>query len=401
MKIVKKFKPVLFTVMFMVLFTNLGCKKVNPVAERVKIGNDELIVCDIYAIKDSAAIPLSSLIEKFEIIRLDNVREALFQYSTNINISDNYIGLGTSPVSFKLFDRKGKYLRQIGSEGRGPSEYLNMYDTQISEANGEVYILPWNSNRILRYGIEGDAREPVMFPFQSGSGRYNSPKGRFNVNPDGTVSVATLPMGRTLWAWIQDKDGNFLNKKELKEQIRVDFSSEMSASNNTTGEFHPFMMVYGSESNDSLFQFNYSEKRIIPCFTVKNMMDKKPPYYSYSEIPGYFLGEYSPGMVQVSENSAYALPPKKFMVDKKTLKGVYYTIILDELGDMPLAWGYDFSDGYFIYNTSAIELKTRLKEHLEQNTIKDKAMVDKIQKLHNSIDEENDNNIILLGKLKK
>ena len=400
MKTTTKLNAIFTVIIIVVILLNFGCKKVNSAAERVKIGNDELVVCDIYAITDTVTVPLSSLIEKLEIIRLDTARNALFQSATGITISEKYIGLSLyRPMSFKLFDRNGKYIRQIGSEGHGPSEYTNISDAQISEANGEIYILPWSSDKILRFGIEGNAREPIMFPAQSGSGRYNSPKGKFNVNPNGTVSVATLPMGRTLWGWIQDREGNFLAKAELKSKINVDFSSEISVSKNM-GKFDPFMMIYGSKTNDTLFQFDYSEKRLVPRFTVKNIMDKKPPYYSYSEIPGYFLGEYSPGMVRVSETSSYALPPKKFMINKKTLEGKYYNIVLDEFGDMPLGW-YSFSEDYFIYNSSAIGLKTILKEHLELNIVKDKATIDKLQKLHDSIDEENDNNIIFLGKLKK
>ena len=137
---------------------------------------------------------------------------------------------------------------------------------------------------------------------------------------------------------------------------------------------------------------------MVPVFTVKNIQDLQPPYYSYSQIPGYFLGNYTPGMEQSGPNSFSGLPPRLFIVDKKTLHGAYYKLKIDELGGVN-GWP-NFSDGYFVMNSSAIALKENLQKLLDGGEVKDTATRKKMEELNNSINEE-DNNITILARLTK
>uniref|UniRef100_S0DDG4 6-bladed beta-propeller n=1 Tax=termite gut metagenome TaxID=433724 RepID=S0DDG4_9ZZZZ len=351
-----------------------------------------MVSADITAIKDTITMPLSSLVESLEIISLDNRDEALFQYG-NVFLSDNHIGISTTnPRSFKLFDRKGKYLRDIGREGRGPGEYLMIYSAAIDEKSETVYILPWNATEMLAFGIDGTIKNSVKLA-------YKAPKSVFNLNSDGTISFAVVPVGNTpVWAWTQDREGNVVNKiANPKAGQPIDFNSEITAGKNT-GEFDPFLLMYGNESNDALSRYNVGAGKTEPIFTVKNIQQKKPPYYSYTQLPNHFIGNYTPGMEQVGEHAFAGLPPVHFIIDKETLQGAYYKLVMDELGDMG-AWP-SFSQGYFISNMAAIHFKAELEKLLSSGRVADKAMLDKITALDNSLNEE-DNNVIILGRLKK
>lgn len=364
----------------------------RPVAEKVKIDKAEVVSVDINAIRNNVTIPLSELAEKLEIVYLETRREALFS-NGKVFLSDNYIGIATgNPRSFKLFDRKGKYLRDIGHEGRGPGEYGNIYSAAIDEKSQTIYILPWQATELLAFGIDGTHKEPIKLA-------YNAPKGVFNVNADGTFSFAIVPAfgASPSWVWTQDRTGRVLNEVPAPVGRRMDFSSEIAAGKNTGG-FDPFLMMYGNTDNDALADFDPKTGRATPVFTVRNIQSKKPPFYSYTELPRHFIGNYTPGMEQVSETSSQGLPPVHFIVDKKTLRGATYNLEVDELGG--LAAGYNFSQGYYIGNWAAIYLKQNLEGILASGNVKDDAVRRRITELNNSIEEE-DNNVILLARLKK
>ena len=225
-----------------------------PVAVIEQVGNDKVVTADIHAFKDTVDILLSSIAGKLEIIPLETKSEALFSWG-KIAISDNYIGVSTSsPASFKLFDRKGKYLRDIGTMGNGPGEYRMIYSSQIDEKNGKIYILPWQTRNLLVFGLDGTVYPPIPFPEGSENERYWAPKGVFNVNGDGTITVAALPLGGSDPLWKQDMEGNLIKNIDIPVTIgQVDFSSEMEAGMNM-GDFDPFRMVFGSKSNNPLCQ---------------------------------------------------------------------------------------------------------------------------------------------------
>ncbi|MCD7932957.1 MAG: energy transducer TonB [Tannerellaceae bacterium] len=88
------------------------------------------------------------------------------------------------------------------------------------------------------------------------------------------------------------------------------------------------------------------------------------------------------------------------IIDKNTLKGTYYELVNDYLGNMPIAYpmGY-FSNGYFLMNMDPGDLHEQLEKHLENSKLK-KEDRNYLTNLYNSISFEKDNNYLLIGKLK-
>jgi hypothetical protein len=292
----------------------------------------------------------------------------------------------------KLFDRKGNYLRDIGHEGRGPGEYMMLYSAAIDEKNETIYVMPWMTDQLLAFGIDGTPKEPVKLA-------HNSPKGVFNVNADGTFSIAIVPVGdASVWAWTQDAEGNVVNEiANPKAGQPIDFSSEIGAGKNN-GEFDPFLMMFGNKDNDTLGRYNTQTGAMEPLFTVSNIQSKEPPYYSYTQLPRHFIGNYAPGMEQVSENTSVATAPINFIVDRETLRGAPYVLTIDELGGLG-AWP-NFTQGYFIGNWPAINLKKDLEKLLSSGDVTDPAMIERVTALNDSLDDE-DNNILILARLRK
>ncbi|WP_257005638.1 6-bladed beta-propeller, partial [Tannerella forsythia] len=106
-------------------------------------------------VKSETELPLSQLLESLEIIPLENKDEAFSKIGV-IYISDNYIGCQPYDQSpYKLFDRKGKFIGDIGAIGQGPGEYRNVYFSQINEKKERIYIVSHNAKKILTYDLKG------------------------------------------------------------------------------------------------------------------------------------------------------------------------------------------------------------------------------------------------------
>lgn len=102
---------------------------------------------------------------------------------------------------------------------------------------------------------------------------------------------------------------------------------------------------------------------------------------------------------QVSANSYVGSERKRFIVDKNTLKGSFYKLYNDFLGDIPLDWA-SFSNGYYVWNVEPGALFDALEKQLEENKEMSKKDRKRLTDLMNSIDE-NDNNYVIYAKLKR
>lgn len=359
----------------------------------VQVGNDQVLSCDRKLLTDSVHLPLSFLAEEVEIIHLDNRDEGLVSDS-RLLVSDNYILVWNKKQNpFKLFDRKGKFITTIGAYGQGPNEYLNVYDAQLDEKNNRIYILPWQSARILVYDLKGNTLPPIPLCLMV-------PKGTFRINTENaTVAVVLLPFkGIPAVAWVQDLQGNrisFIEPGHL--ETPQDYSNEVITCNNINGVFDVNILCIMPTRVDSLYHYDIQNNRLRPCFTL-NFNEDPIPWHGYIELPNHYIGDAS-FPVQEAAKTFVASPPSYYIVDKQTGKGAFFRLYYDFLGDIEIEWLiYSFCNGYFYKNMEPIILKSMVEEALKS----DKLTTEKRQELTalaNSL-HENDNNVILLAKLK-
>lgn len=173
----------------------------------VETAGSKLTICDLSLVKDTIEVPLSEFVEDCRIVRFETSEEAYFK-AWFINATDNYIGIrqGDRGV-FKLFDRNGKFLYNVGSVGSGPGEYdTTLYDECIDEKNGHIFFTPFVGKRIMMYDINGQWIKDIHLPIQ-----VNKPK--IWVNEDGSLSIIHMPFneGEPL-AFQMDTDGNILKQ---------------------------------------------------------------------------------------------------------------------------------------------------------------------------------------------
>lgn len=100
---------------------------------------DELITIDLGKIRGNIEVGLSEFVEPLEVIQLEGGSQDMMFERGRMAISENYILTGRT---LKLFDRKtGKFITQVGNQGRGPGEYALLYDVQISEKDNRIFPL--------------------------------------------------------------------------------------------------------------------------------------------------------------------------------------------------------------------------------------------------------------------
>ncbi|MFA6128954.1 MAG: 6-bladed beta-propeller [Bacteroidales bacterium] len=113
-------------------------------------------VVDLSGIWDKPEdILLSSIAGDIEYIPLETSPECLLGGAESISatVLDQYIVVNSKGL--RLFDRQGKYLRTIGSIGKGPQEYAGSGRFVFDEKNGRIDILDGDRHRVVSYGITG------------------------------------------------------------------------------------------------------------------------------------------------------------------------------------------------------------------------------------------------------
>ncbi|MDR3060782.1 MAG: 6-bladed beta-propeller, partial [Dysgonamonadaceae bacterium] len=297
-------------------------------------------------------------------------------------------------IPFKLFNKKtGKFLNNIGSYGQGPNEYLNVYDFQLDEKNNRIYLLPWQAKKILVYDLKGKSLDPIpLYTY--------SPKGKFKVDTQaGKVIVSILPFtGAPAVVWTQTTQGKLIHAVAPGHlSVIPDFSNEIGAFK--VGNAYHFNVFTFDPRADSLYNYDSVSNKLTPIFTT-NFKDSKKPIHDYCEMPNYYMGSFSEPK-RISESQTVTQNQRFYIVDKKTLKGSFFKLENDFLGNVEIEWPiYSLNNEYFIRNMEPGNLSDMLEKILAENKKLSPDQKTKLTKLKNSI-TDNDNNYILYAKLKK
>ena len=150
------------------------------VAQSVEVGGEKMAVCELNLLKDTIDLPLSYWVDDLVTVKLDGKDEALVGQGP-VCVSENYILVGrANNVPCKLFRRDGSFVGKVGNIGQGPGEYTMIYDMQIDEQTGHVYLLPWNAKSIFVYDMKGQYLKDI--PLNKKYEKMIVPKGKFKVD---------------------------------------------------------------------------------------------------------------------------------------------------------------------------------------------------------------------------
>lgn len=363
------------------------------VAHIEEINGDTLTVAHLEQLKDTVCIPLSDLVEELQIVALDKREEAMVNIA-EISLSENYILVAGFKSPCKLFRKDGNYVGKIGEYGTAIGEYKYVYDAQIDEKNGRIYLLPWYGRGILVYRFDGTFEKAI--PLHAKYPRLYAPKGIFQVDAENNrIAVVSLPFKNLPHvAWVQDMEGNRMQEIPIAHlKLEPNSSNEVRGSKATDAlSFHisPFFEL----RQDSLYHWDMQQQKLIPRFTI-DFGEKPIPLHVYYELPLYYFAEIS-GTKQMTEDSYVSDRETYFLVDKATLRGSFCHIYNDYLCDEPSDWVIG-NNGYFIENVAPDVLKERIEAFLQASPDLNEVRRQRLLALKDSI-SENDNNYIIYGK---
>ena len=117
-------------------------------------------------IKNVKSIPLSFIGKKIEYVALETTPRSLLKSIMGIQFSEKYIFVSDFDRLLQ-FDRHGKFIRQVGDNGRGPGEYIHVSGFWIDEKNEKAYVMAWGIKTIKEYDFNGNFIKSFKIAFSS------------------------------------------------------------------------------------------------------------------------------------------------------------------------------------------------------------------------------------------
>ena len=366
---------ILFSLLILTVFSFKSAAGDGTVKE-VQVNGKTMMICSYDNVKKKETLRLSDLVEDLKLIQFENKDEAFFK-AWFISVSDNYIGIRqSSGYPYKLFDKSGKYLADIGSIGQGPGEYnIALYDDIIDEKNKQVYLAPFaHSPKILVYDLNGKYLRDIKLPFS-----LSKPK--LHLSSDGSLSFVHMAFAKDkILAGLLNKEGKIIKEVAPWENIIVkNFDGEIFNTRNTTA------FEFQHTSVDSLFHYDLKANTIYPVFTTTYKGENS--FKQYIETKDYFI------TLAFGKNA-------KIATNKKMKTSSFVKIVNDFYGNMEVPISIvHIRNGYYVLCFEPGELISLIEERLKESscTQKDKKV---LKELLAKLDD-NDNNVLFYGKLKK
>ena len=353
---------------------------------------------------------LGDLMESYEIIRLDNRDEALIKtYPYGVYVTDNYILLRPADVvsPVKLFTRKGRYVADIGGVGQGPGEYLYLFSWLVDEKENRIYLGPGRTDKVLVYDLKGNYLPDEVIRF----GEIVH-KSQIWVDYDKkNVVVVTLPFSANVNSnfaisknvcWVQNREGDIVHRIPVNHYGLIgDYSNALVARRNVDAISFSISEVPMLRTRpDTLYHYDAVKNIITPCFTIDHVVSENQSACTvlYETSRSYWAQVTLYPNNLSSSVSSVRLPAFNVCVSKKD--GNVRRI--DRFTDPLLGLSYPYlvmQNGYVCISYEPLGLMDALDKVLAQ-TDWEPDVRKRATDLRNSL-HENDNDILIIGKLKQ
>src|SRR5690606_36238678 len=141
-----------------------GCNKKDNIRERFH--DTDIKVIHIESPWNDSTIFLSSLVSDVSVLPLEYNEASMLGEVVKLKIHDDKIYVQDKhKSSLSVFDITGRFLNQIGRQGRGPTEYINIRDFDVNESTGHVLIYDDYTRKIFQFLSDGTFIKEVQMPF--------------------------------------------------------------------------------------------------------------------------------------------------------------------------------------------------------------------------------------------
>lgn len=368
-------------------------------------------------IKDKEEVPLSEIAETVEFIPLENTAESMIGNVMDVKLTKDFIFVkhnGTRLIT--QFSSDGKFIRHIGTEGRGPKEYGLARMFSLDEKNRLIYIHTNWTRKILVYNFDGEYVKTLKFG--------NIGRGHFTWSRDSfLVSFSEPHAGNEPYVFIETNfQGDTL--QTTKNHI---FWDENETSNYIVSYWGRNAFYRANNKlhmkgwyNDTVYTYNDGNK-FVPKFFIDLKNHKLPDDQVYERksskpLPAgcYWVG------VNESKNYVFVrfgehmdltnrekqLEEGCIVYDKRSGKGKALknddgeTGFINDLNGGP-GFKPRFSNDTLIFvDVSALDMKTYLDSDAFKNReVKFPDQKEKLAELNRTL-KEDDNHFLMVAKLK-
>lgn len=224
-------------------------------------------------IKNVRSVPLSTLGSQLEYIPLETDPACLLKSITNAFVSDSFLYVSDGS-RLLLFARNGKFIRQIGSAGKGPGEYSRIGDFIVDRNSREIYVL--SSRMVLVFSFNGQFKRDFKLDFPCNQFIMNE-KNNLIFHPFNLPVPTTEPV----YSWYTtDKSGIVLSKMNNSLK-RVNRGLTVPVSPLYMFDRTPHFMEFGI---DTLYYSDNLVKKPYAIFKLGNLKYKPDP--TMAEVPG-------------------------------------------------------------------------------------------------------------------
>ena len=150
-------------------------------------------------------ITLSEIADNITYVPLDNSLQLGLIY--NYKILNNSIYLSTKDIGVLEFNKLGKFVRKIGSIGRGPGEYTYCFDFTVDDNRGTIYVMDQSNLKV--YSKSGNFLRSVSL------NDYGDNIASFELIDSKIIIYYMLQYGDPKYDWIViDTLGNLITEKK-------------------------------------------------------------------------------------------------------------------------------------------------------------------------------------------
>ena len=366
------------------------------VAAKEIVDGDTVIVCDYKKIKQRKNVPLDELLIDFNVLKMDNENEEglIGRRLAGHIIGEKYIvvfSYGFMPL--KLYNKQGKFIRNIGKIGQGPSEYSVINNVYMDERANRIYILSFDTDKLLVYDFDGNILKPIPLAERVQYGNSVI----VDTEKQELIVTKSPRKGGINSVWMQDFEGNILQSARQSDYFSDDISTSESSITRLQTSNIEFFSLNGYNNNQYLYHYNMKENRLVPKFRMKNMDE----YWIFVyELPHHFVVEIATSTSDGKDD--YSTP--KLIVDKHTLKGCFFDGFITPMGVVLDQYDILFNARYGYFGLvdfgSYIDEKIQ-KVDKESLSVRSKKELEKLQQLIDETDLDDDCNLLFYGKFKQ
>lgn len=148
----------IIVVLFIINFLGAcSFKKKNNLVEE----NKDLITINLDNAATHEPLNYSSIFKNAGVIVLETTDASVLKRVNKIQILGESIYILDKNRGLFLFNLEGKFVKQIGSKGVGPGEYVMPADFSIDAKSGDVYILDRKPQLVLNYTADGEYAKSI------------------------------------------------------------------------------------------------------------------------------------------------------------------------------------------------------------------------------------------------